>query len=242
VREAGLALNREFQGRPLQVHIFVGHTHWDHIQGFPFFLPAYVPGNQISICSLRGSDKSLEQIFTGQMDSSYFPVDLRAMFAQLQFIELAGPPLQIGEAQVSHTYLNHPGLAIGFRVAGRGKSVVYLTDHEPYVRLSGDNAHNRKLDSEIDTFASGADLYIREAQYTEEEYYAHKKGWGHSTWKDALESAQAAGVRRLSLYHHDPLRDDAAIDQMVASCHAYMKEHGMNFECTAAAESQEFAL
>jgi phosphoribosyl 1,2-cyclic phosphodiesterase/CheY-like chemotaxis protein len=241
VREAGLSLSREFQGRPIHIHIFVSHTHWDHIQGFPFFIPAYVPGNRVSIYSLRGSDKSLERVFTGQMDASYFPVDLHDMFAQLQFVELEGPPIEIGEVQVSHFYLNHPGLAIAFRVDWQGKSVVYLTDHELYTRLSGDNELNRKLDREIDTFAKGADLYIREAQYTEEEYPA-KKGWGHSTWKDAVESAHAASVRRLSLYHHEPMHDDDAIDGIVARCHDYMKERGMNFECTAAAEGQELVL
>jgi phosphoribosyl 1,2-cyclic phosphodiesterase len=163
------------------------------------------------------------------------------MLAQLQFVELEGPPLEIAEVKVSYVYLNHPGLAIGFRVDWHGKSVVYVTDHEPYARLSGDNELNRKLDREVDSFANASDLYIREAQYTEDEYAA-KKGWGHSTWKDAVDSAQVAGVRRLSLYHHDPMHDDEDIDRMVASCHRYMKEQGMNFECTGAAEGQEFAL
>jgi phosphoribosyl 1,2-cyclic phosphodiesterase/CheY-like chemotaxis protein len=234
-REAGLALAREFQGRPLHVHIFVGHTHWDHIQGFPFFVPAYVPSNRISIYSLRGSDKSLEKVFTGQMDANYFPVDLTDMMAQLDFIELDGP-VEIGDAKIKHIYLNHPGLAIGFRVEAGGKSVVYVTDHEPYWRLSGDNELNRKLDREIDDFAVGADVYVREAQYTEEEYPS-KRGWGHSTWADALESAHYAKARRLCLYHHDPMRDDAAIDAILASCHAYMREHGMEFECMAAADN-----
>jgi phosphoribosyl 1,2-cyclic phosphodiesterase/CheY-like chemotaxis protein len=239
-REAGLALRQEFQGRPVHIHVFVSHTHWDHIQGFPFFVPAYVPGNRISVCSLRGSDKSLEKVFTGQMDANYFPVDLTDMLAQLQFIELEGP-VEIGEAKVSHVYLNHPGVAIGFRVDWGGKSVVYVTDHEPYCRLSGDNEFNRKLDREIDDFARGADLYVREAQYTEEEYPS-KRGWGHSTWKDAVESAHAAKVRRLSLYHHDPMRDDDAVDRIVATCQAYMRERGMEFECMAAAEKQQLTL
>jgi phosphoribosyl 1,2-cyclic phosphodiesterase/CheY-like chemotaxis protein len=240
VREAGLALMREFEGRPIRVHLFVSHTHWDHIQGFPFFVPAYVPGNQASIYSLRGSDKSLEKIFTGQMDTNYFPVDLSAMLAQLQFVELDGT-VEIGDARVSHVYLNHPGIAIGFRVERKGKSVVYLTDHEPYCKLSGDNEFNRKIDREIDDFVAGTDFYIREAQYTEEEY-SSKKGWGHSTWRDAVESAHAAKVRRLSLYHHDPTRDDDAVDAIVAQCRAYMLERGMNFECTAAAEAQQLTL
>jgi phosphoribosyl 1,2-cyclic phosphodiesterase/ActR/RegA family two-component response regulator len=240
VREAGLALSQEFQGRLLHVHIFVSHSHWDHIQGFPFFTPAYIPRNRISIYSLRGSDKSLEKIFTGQMDGSYFPVDLNDLKCELQFVELEGP-VEIGEAKVSHVYLNHPGLAIGFRIDYAGRSVVYLTDHEPYCRLSGENDHNRKLDRKIDEFARGADLYVREAQYTEEEY-PDKRGWGHSTWKDALESAHAAQALRLALYHHDPMRDDDAMDRILADCHAYMQEHGMTFECMAAAESLELTL
>ncbi len=239
-RPAGLALSQEFQGRPLRVHIFVSHTHWDHIQGFPFFLPAYVAGNQVSIYSLRGSDKSLEKLFTGQMDTNYFPVDLTSMMAKLEFIELEGP-VEIGDAKVSHVYLNHPGIAIGFRVDRAGKSVVYLTDHENYCRLSGDNEFNRKLDREIDDFASGTDLYIREGQYTEEEYPS-KRGWGHSTWKDAVDSAHTAKVRRLCLFHHDPLCDDVILDRILAACRTYASERGAEFECMAAAEDQQLTL
>ena len=163
-RDAGLALAREFKGKVLHAHIFVSHTHWDHIQGFPFFVPAYIPSNHLTLYSVRGADKSLEKIFTGQMDSNYFPVDLTDMMAHLDFVELAGP-IEIGGARISHFYLNHPGLALGFRIESEGKTVVYLTDHEPYCRLSGENEHNRKLDREVDEFARGADLYIREAQY-----------------------------------------------------------------------------
>ncbi|MGH9776042.1 MAG: response regulator [Candidatus Acidiferrales bacterium] len=239
-REAGLAFLREFQKQPIEVHMFVSHTHWDHIQGFPFFTPAYIPGNRISIYSLRGSDKSLEKVFTGQMDSTYFPVDLTDMMAQFKFIELDGA-VQLGETNVSHIYLNHPGVAIGFRVERNGKSVVYVTDHEPYYRLLGESDHARKLDSEIDQFARGADLYIREAQYTEEEYPSHK-AWGHSTWKDAVESAHAAKVRRLCLFHHDPMHDDEMIDKMVEACRAYMRDHGMNFECFAAGDQQAVSV
>jgi phosphoribosyl 1,2-cyclic phosphodiesterase/CheY-like chemotaxis protein len=239
-REAGLSLLREFQAKPLHLHLFVGHTHWDHIQGFPFFLPVYVPGNQFSIYSLRGSDKTLEKVFTGQMDSSYFPVDLTDLKSTLEFVELAGP-VEIGGAKVSHFYLNHPGLAIAFRIEYEGKVLVYAADHEPYWRLGGDNELNRKLDHEVDEFAAGADIYIREAQYTEDEYAA-KRGWGHSTWKDAVESAHAAKVRRLILFHHDPMHDDEAIDRIVAACRAYMAEQGMEFECAAAEENTQLNL
>jgi phosphoribosyl 1,2-cyclic phosphodiesterase/CheY-like chemotaxis protein len=239
-REAGLALLREFQGKPLHLHLFVGHTHWDHIQGFPFFMPVYVPGNQFSIYSLRGSDKTLEKVFTGQMDSSYFPVDLTDLQSTLEFIELSGP-VDIGGARVSHFYLNHPGLAIAFRIEYEGKVLVYVADHEPYWRLCGDNELNRKLDREVDEFAAGADIYIREAQYTEDEYAA-KRGWGHSTWKDAVESAHAAKVRRLILFHHDPMHDDSTIDRIVAACRAHMADRNMDFECSAAEENTQLNL
>lgn len=110
------------------------------------------------------------------------------------------------------------------------RGIRYLTDHEPYWRLSGENDHNRKLDREVDEFARGADLYIREAQYTEEED-ATKRSWGHSTWKDAVDSAHAAQAKRLVLFLHDPMHDDDFLDQVVASCRTYMREQGMTFEC-----------
>jgi phosphoribosyl 1,2-cyclic phosphodiesterase/CheY-like chemotaxis protein len=240
VREAGLNLIREFQKQPIQVHLFVSHSHWDHIQGFPFFGPAYIPGNHVSIYSLRGTDKSLEKVFTGQMDSTYFPVDLSDMMAEFKFIELEGP-VQLGDTTVSHAYLNHPGVAAGFRVENAGRSVVYLTDHEPYYRLLGESAQSKKLDNEIDAFAHDADLYIREAQYTEEEYPSHRS-WGHSTWKDALDSANAAKACRVALFHHDPMHDDDTIDRIVESCRAYMQEHGMTFECFAAGDQQQVSV
>jgi phosphoribosyl 1,2-cyclic phosphodiesterase/CheY-like chemotaxis protein len=239
-REMGLALEREFGDKPLEVHIFVSHTHWDHIQGFPFFLPAYMPGSRIHIYSLRGADKSLEKVFTGQMDASYFPVEIGDLSSRLEFHELAGP-IEVGDVRVSHFALNHPGMAIGFRFEADNKSVVYLTDHEPYCRLAGENDLNRKLDREVDEFARGASLYIREAQYTEEEYPI-KRGWGHSTWKDALESAHAAESPRLCLFHHDPMRDDDALDRVLASCWKYMGMRAMKFECVMAADGMEMRV
>jgi len=240
-REFGLALAREFAGRQLDLHLFVTHTHWDHIQGFPFFVPAYIPGHRLTLYSLHGTDKSLEKLFTGQMDASYFPVDLTDMQAELNFVELKGGDVKVGESRITHTYLNHPGVAIGYRIEYAGRSVVYLTDHENLCRHRGDNEHNRRLEALTTEFARGTDLYIREAQYTEEEYPA-KRGWGHSTWVDAVDAAHEAGVKRLALYHHEPMHDDAALDRIVAAAHGRMKERGMKFECFAAADYQELAL
>lgn len=239
-REMGLSLATEFKGKPLDLNLLVTHTHWDHIQGFPFFVPAYTPGTKINIYSLRGSDKSLERVFTGQMDASYFPVALGDMMAHLNFVELDGT-LKLGDASITHLYLNHPGLAVGFKVTVGDRSMVYLTDHEPYTKMSGENEHNKKLEAEIADFIRGTDLYIREAQYTEEEYPS-KKGWGHSTWRDAVDSAAMGEVKRLALFHHDPMHDDECIDNIVRQCHAYMQERSLSFECFAAADNQVVRL
>lgn len=239
-RELGLALTREFQDGDLHLHTFVSHTHWDHIQGFPFFTPAYAGGNHITLYSLRGADKSLEKVFTGQMDSTYFPVSLTDLKAHLHFVELQ-EPVVLGNVTVSYVFLNHPGLAVGFRVEAAGKSVVYVTDHEPYWRLSGENDYSRKLEREVDQFARNANLYIRDAQYTEDEYLI-RRGWGHSTWRDALESAHCAGVKQLALYHHEPLHDDTFIDRIVTECQNFMAHRDMRFSCFAAAEKQELSI
>ena len=239
-REMGISLQREFGDIPLEIDLFVSHTHWDHIQGFPFFLPAYQCGNRIRIHSLRGADKSLEKVFTGQMDGSYFPVELGDLKSSLEFHELEGP-LEMGDMKVTHFGLNHPGLAAGFRFDAAGKSLVYLTDHEPYCRLAGENDLNKRLDREVNEFVSGADVYIREAQYTEEEYL-RKKGWGHSTWKDAVDSAHAAGAKRLCIYHHDPMHDDIALDSILSACWEYMKSQGMKFECLMGADLMELTI
>jgi phosphoribosyl 1,2-cyclic phosphodiesterase len=235
-REMGISLNRETRGRPLDLHIFISHTHWDHIQGFPFFAPAYSPGNRLTLYSSRGADKSLEKVFTGQMDASYFPVALNDMSARLHFVELDGPA-KVGAMTISHFYLNHPGLAIGFRIEIGPKTIVYLTDHECYCRMLETNEHNRKLDREVTDFAKGADLYIREAQYTDEEY-AEKRGWGHSTVTDALQSAHEAGVKQLALFHHEPMHDDNTMDRILAECHQLMRQRGMSFACFVAADNQ----
>jgi phosphoribosyl 1,2-cyclic phosphodiesterase/CheY-like chemotaxis protein len=239
-REMGVALHREFGEKPLEVDLLVSHAHWDHIQGFPFFPPAYQCGNKIRIYSLRSADKSLEKVFTGQMDGSYFPVELSDLKGRLEFHELTGP-MELDDIRITHFGLNHPGMAVGFRLEAGGKSLVYLTDHEPYCRLAGENEMNRRLDREVDEFVRGADLYIREAQYTEEEYN-HKRGWGHSTWRDAVNSAHAAGVKRLCLFHHEPAHDDIALDNILAACWEYMKARGMKFECLMAADGMELQV
>ncbi len=235
IRELGLALLQEFGPQPIRGHIFIGHTHWDHIQGFPFFGPAYVAGNEFFVYSVRGAGKPLEKVFRGQMDADYFPVLLSDMLARLHFIELEGP-VQIGDLAVSYEYLNHPGVAIGFRISAPGKTVAYVSDHEPFYRLHADDGSARE-DRKIVDFVRGADLFICEAQYTEEEY-PKKRGWGHSTTEDALRMAAQAAVRQLAIFHHDPAHDDAFMDRMMEACQQSARAANYGFACFAAKEGE----
>lgn len=239
-REMGAALAQEFADRDLNINLLVSHTHWDHIQGFPFFAPAYLANCNITIYSARGCDKRLDKIFTGQMDASYFPVSMSDMRANLRFVELDGD-IVIGDTKISHIYLNHPGITVGFRIDTAGKSVAYITDHEAYCRMNGDLDHFRKLDEQVNQFVAGSDLYIREAQYTDDEY-ADKRGWGHSTASDAVRSAVQARVRQLALYHHDPTHDDDELDRMVVGCEAQIRALGAALSCFAAADLQAITL
>lgn len=239
LRELGDSLMKQFAGRPIQAHLFIGHTHWDHIQGFPFFVPAYVPGNDLYIYSVRGAGKPLEKVFRGQMDADYFPVPLSSMQSHLHFQEMTGP-VEVGPLTVNFEYLNHPGLAIGFRVTVKNKTVVYVSDHEPFYRIQPGDLGERE-ERKIVEFSRGADLLIREAQYTEEEY-PRKKGWGHSTIDDALRSAAEAQVRRLALVHHDPSHDDDFLDRMVEMARQAIEARQWPFTCFAAREGDVLEL
>lgn len=235
IRELGEALLGEFKGKPIRGHIFVGHTHWDHIQGFPFFTPAYIPGNEFTLYSARGAGKSLERIFMGQMDSDYFPVLLSDMRSALKFVELS-EPVRIGPITVRFEHLNHPGIAIGFRITAAERSVVYLSDHECFSRMYGEAAGAAE-DKRIAEFARGADLLISEAQYTEEEYRS-KKGWGHSTFDDVIRLAGEAAVKQLAIFHHDPGHDDAFMDRVLDECSGKVLKAGFDFRCFGAREGE----
>ena len=240
IRVLGLSLLQEFQQKPIKGHIFVGHTHWDHIQGFPFFAPAFNPANEFTIYSLHGAEKPLDKVFRGQMDSDYFPVLLDEMKAKLNFCELESD-VHLGEINVSFIFLNHPGLAVGFRISFAGRSLVYLSDHETFGRLSAQGPSPNPSDVEIERFAEDADLLICEAQYTEEEY-AQKKGWGHSTFLDALERAAHAKVKRLAIFHHDPSHDDAFLDRIQEFCQKTIADRNYAFSCFLAQEGTTIEL
>ncbi|PCI39570.1 MAG: hypothetical protein COB53_03055 [Elusimicrobia bacterium] len=236
LRELGIELMKEFSNQAIQAHVFVGHTHWDHIQGFPFFTPFYLPRNNFNLFSVRGAGKSLERVFRGQMASDYFPVPLKSLSANINFVEMEAP-IQVGPVKVSYQFLNHPGISIGFRFEAYGKSITYISDHETFSRLNGKNDVTQKQDEMVADFAKGSDLLICEAQYDEEEY-KHKKGWGHSTFRDVITRGIDAKVGHLVLFHHDPLHTDEMMDAYLDECRELVRQSDSKMILTAARERQ----
>jgi len=186
------------------------HFHWDHIQGFPFFRPAYDPDFHIVIYSM-GKDRRLQDIpslFKTQMQSSYFPVPLEKMGARFSFEYMKEEELMWRGKQVRVLKHQHPGDAYSFRFdLENGKSFVFCTDIE----------HGAQIDPRIVELARDADVLVHDAQYTEEEL-KDRRGWGHSSWEQAVEVAQRANVKNLYLTHHDPDHDDDFLMNMEAKC------------------------
>jgi len=234
IRELGEALLNKHNSNPIRAHIFIGHTHWDHIQGFPFFRPAYRAGNEFRLYSVG---RPLEKILHDQMNSRFFPVAMSDLKAELRFIKMSKvKPVVIGGLTVDFEHLNHPGGAVGFRVSAASKTIVYLSDHESFSRMYGEQI-GAEEDMRIETFVRGADLLICDAQYTEEEY-STRKGWGHSTFEDTLGLAVRGGVRQLAICHHDPSHDDAFLDVMLEKCHNRVRADNHSFQCFGAHEGQ----
>jgi phosphoribosyl 1,2-cyclic phosphodiesterase/CheY-like chemotaxis protein len=228
---------------PLNGHILIGHTHWDHIQGFPFFAPLFIPGNEWHVYGPRGVGSSLRESLSGQMQSSYFPITLRELGATLHYHDLVEGTLEIGDIHVTTQYLHHPALTLGYRLEADGVTVVYSTDHEPHStpRVTGTGTPLAGEDARHERFLADADLVIHDAQYTAGEFSA-KRGWGHSTAEYAVETAVSAGARRLALFHHDPTRNDEAVDRIVAGARDLVARIGGDTEVFAAAEGQVLEL
>ncbi|HLI29316.1 MAG TPA: MBL fold metallo-hydrolase [Chloroflexota bacterium] len=248
IRELGLALMAA--GGPVRGYILLSHTHWDHIQGFPFFAPAFVAGNEFTICAGRDLDRDLESVLAGQMEYAYFPVRLAELAATVHFRDLDEGEYCLGSARVRVQYLNHTSLTMGYRVHADDRVLVYATDNEPHDRtLRPLDTLGRATppwpvhggDRRFVEFIRGADLLITDAQYLAEEF-PQRIGWGHSTVEHAVDFAVAAGVRRLVLFHHDPTRSDAALDAVVARARGRAARQGSALEVLAAAEGLALAV
>ena len=205
-------LGKDIQARyPEQDELFIGftHFHWDHIQGFPFFDPAYNPKMKINILALGQNRKytDLHEIFGVQMREVYFPIPLDEMGCQFNFLAPNDNQVQVNAARIQAIKQSHPGGSYGYRIEVGGKTLVICTDLE----------HGDEVNTEIVEFARNADLLIHEAQYTSEELKSHK-GWGHSSYEQAIEVAERAEARQLLMTHHDPDHDDAFLRAIEKKC------------------------
>jgi len=225
---------------PVRGHLLITHTHWDHIQGFPFFAPLFMPGSEWDIYAPRQMGRTIEDILGGQMQRTYFPVPLGDLAATIRYHELTEGVFDLDAVRVTTRYLNHPAPALGYRLETNGVSVVYATDHEPHSRHhpdgSGQAARVHREDERHIEFLAGADLLIHDATYTLDEY-PEKMSWGHTPAEWAVDFAVAARARRLALFHHDPSRSDRAIDALLARCRQRVLGAGAP-EVFAAAEGQ----
>ncbi len=233
----GKALVAEAGGAPITGHILISHTHWDHIQGLPFFEPLFNPGNTWHVYGPTGLGTSLSDTLSGQMQYSYFPVSIEQLGGVVDYHDLVEGSFVVNDIKISTHYLNHPALTLGYRIEADAATIVYASDHEPHRRElahGGDIASNHH-DGAHARFIDGADLLIHDSQYAASEY-DKRVGWGHSTVEYVVDVARQAGVSRVALFHHDPARTDDDVDALLELARAHAEACGYTGEIFAASE------
>ena len=237
IRELGRALIERANGAPIQGDIFLTHAHWDHIQGIPFFAPIFQRGNHFTIWGSKSLSSSIDSVVRDQMSPVVFPVTFEELDATIDFRHLAEGEKCAGKGyEVTAMEVRHPGGALGYRfteTGRKGRSLVYISDNElgDAERYGPPNGWRQRL---VD-FTRGASVLVHDATYTTEEY-DHHRGWGHSTFHDAVEFAMEAGVGTLVLFHHEPRRTDDEVDRRTEACRELVKERGGTLQVVAAAE------
>ncbi len=245
-----LAVELASKGKePIHSSILLGHTHWDHIQGFPFFTTAFEQGNSVAIYGPEGSRGSLHDVLAGQMEFTYFPIELNQLPAKITYHDLTEGIQKIGGMRIATQFLHHPAMTLGYRIEADGVAVVYLVDHEPFSdQLWRADAEPGRIESILHEgdrrhakFMADADLVIHDAQYTPDEYVS-KKSWGHSTFEYVVDIAAAAGVKRVALTHHDPDHDDWFVAEIERRARALVSQRGVTLDVFCAYEGCEIAL
>lgn len=232
IRELGnFIMANDFPKGPVETEIYLSHTHWDHIMGFPFFTPIYIPTTKLKVYGpVTHEGDTLEKIVGGQMTYRYFPVREAELAANIEYVTLKEGRLDLGDGIALTTkYLNHPILCLGYRFEYRGKVFCTAYDTEPFRNLFctdvNDPSYDRMMAEEgelvareqnnlLERFFAGADLVVHDSQYTNKEYEAKYQGWGHSPIEYVVDTAKRAGVKAMALFHHDPMRTDSQLDAL----------------------------
>lgn len=253
IRALGAALEEEFGEKPINVTLLISHMHWDHIQGFPFFLPSYRARNRVRVMGYDGTGASLQGTLSGQMAAPFFPVQLQALPGRIEIETLQKNDFEVGKVRVRSLRMNHPGMCVGYRIDSSSGSIAFLPDTEPYEgrkihsftdgTLSAEELQkeSKAKRAELIEFLRDADLLIIDTQYTDEEYEEHV-GWGHSSLSATVRLAIDAKVRKLILFHHDPTHDDVEMDEMAKKAQELAAKSGTSLQVQAAREGSEFDL
>ena len=252
IRQLGRRLMNEFRGDPINAHVLITHTHWDHIQGFPFFIPAYDPRNAVTVLGFEGARMGLQNALMSQMESPYFPISMQQMPSNLNIEEMTETEFHIGKIEVRTMFANHPGVCVGYRLNTSAGSVVFMPDNEAHARqrMAADGGREQSLevleyarqqDEKLVEFIRDADVVIMDSQYDANEYKSHI-GWGHSCVDDVVALAVVGNVRKLFLFHHDPDHDDEMVDSMEEWAQELAAIHGGKTEVEAAREGLEVRI
>ena len=232
LRALGRSLLAEFRDRPLNLTLLLTHTHWDHIQGLPFFGPIYNSNCRLRILGCEGARKGLVNALTGQMESTYFPVPFNKLPSNIEIEELRNFNFNVGPVHVRAMRANHPGLCIGYRLSSPEGRIAFFPDTEP---------RPRGRDRDMIQFLRDVDLLILDSQYDFMEYGEHI-GWGHGCVDDSVALALQAGVKQLSLFHHDPDHDDKQIARLVQHARRLVAKQKGKLKVDAAREGMTINL